>query len=461
MLREIMEKAKKIHFVGIGGVGMSSLAQYLHARGVEITGSDLERNHYVEKLEKIGIRVFIGHSIQNVSEDIDVVVSSSAVKNDNIEVVQAEKLNIPAIKRSQLLAYLVNQSKSIAVAGSHGKTTTTSLIASLLKESNLDPTAIIGGKLRNINNNVMVGNGEYFIVEADESDGGFLLLSPYIGVVTNIDNDHLGFYGNFENEKIAFYDFMSNSQMRVINTDDPIVRQWNKLKENRQTTLTYSIKSKKADIYAYDIRLSIDGSEFNVKTPKRKIENIKLGILGLHNVSNALAVIGIAEILEIDEHIIRKTFEEFRGVDRRFTYIGDYGLLKVFDDYAHHPNEIKATLSTAKILSKNIYAVFQPHRFSRTAYLMDDFAKCFKDVVRVYILDIYPASETPIDGIDSEVLTEKINAISGNAVYINNTDLLKRHLDQIEEPGVLVALGAGSVSSIIRKIVDDYKNTAA
>ncbi len=459
MLKEIMKNAKKIHFVGIGGVGMSSLAQYMHSKGYNITGSDLRKDHYIEKLEKIGIKITIGHSIQNVSEDTDLVVSSSAVKNDNIEIVQAEKLNIPAIKRSQLLAYLVNQSKSIAVAGSHGKTTTTSLCASLLKESHLDPTAIIGGKLRNINNNVMVGNGEFFIVEADESDGGFLFLNPYIGIVTNIDNDHLSFYGNFENEKVAFYDFMLNSQLRIINTDDPVIRQWNKLKENRDTTITYSVKSKKTDIFAYDIQLGIEGSIFSVKTPKRKIENVNLGILGIHNISNALAVIGIAEILNIDEHIIKKTFEEFGGVDRRFTYVGDYGPLKIFDDYAHHPNEVKATLSTAKIISDNIYAVFQPHRFSRTAYLMEDFARCFKNITRVYILDIYPASESPIDGIDSEVLTEKINAISGNAVYINNANLLKRHLDQIKETGILVALGAGSVSNIIRQIVHDYKNS--
>ncbi len=461
MLKEIMDGVRKIHFVGIGGVGMSSLAQYLYSKGYEISGSDLERNSYVEKLEKLGIHVSIGHSIQNISDDVDLVVSSSAVKKDNIEVVQAEKINVPTIKRSQLLAYIVSQSKSIAVTGSHGKTTTTSLCASLLKNAGLDPTAIIGGKFRNINNNVMIGHGDYFIVEADESDGGFLLLSPYIGIVTNIDNDHLGFYGNFENEKLAFYDFMSNSEMRIINTDDIVVRQWNEMKERRDTTLTYSIKSKKTDIFSYDININIGGSRYSVKTPSKKIENLRLGVLGLHNVSNSLAVIGAAELLEIDEDIIRKTFEEFNGVDRRFTYVGDYRFLKVYDDYAHHPNEIKATLMTAKVVNRNVYVLFQPHRFSRIAYLMDDFARCFRDVKRVYILDIYPASEMPIDGIDSEVLSEKVNSISGNAVYINNLELLKKHLDQIDENGVLVALGAGSVSNIIRKIVDDYKNSAA
>ncbi len=456
-----MESIKKIHFVGIGGVGMSSLAQYLHAKGYKITGSDLERNSYVEKLEKLGIKISIGHSIQNIDEDVDLVVSSSAVKKDNIEIIQAEKLNIIAIKRSQLLAYLVNQSKSIAITGSHGKTTTTSLCASLLKDAGYDPTAIIGGKLRNINNNVMIGKGDYFIVEADESDGGFLLLSPYIGIVTNIDNDHLGFYGNFENEKLAFYDFISNSQLRILNIDDPIVKQWTQLKEKRDTTITYSIKSKRADVFAYDININEKGSQFSVKTPTRKIENIKLGVLGYHNVSNSLAVLAVAEILGIKEEIIKESFEKFTGVDRRFTYIGDYKYLRVFDDYAHHPNEIRATLTTARLLDTNIYALFQPHRFSRTAYLMDDFAHCFKDVKRVFILDIYPASEQPIDGIDSETLSQKINAVSGNAVYINSLDLLKKHLDLIDESGILVALGAGSVSEIIRQIVNDYKNSAA
>ena len=460
MLKQIIQNGSKIHFIGIGGVGMSSLAQYLLSKGYKITGSDLKSNAYIEKLKSMGVKVYLGHSIENIEDDVSLVVSSSAVKNDNVEVIHAEKRNIQHIKRYQLLAYIVNKEKSIAVAGSHGKTTTTSICASLLTNAGFDPTAIIGGKLRNINNNVIIGKSDYFIVEADESDGGFLLLSPYIGVVTNIDNDHLGFYGNFENEKIAFYDFMESSHLKVLNYDDPIIKQWSGFNKD-DSVLTYSIKSKKADIYAYDIALNEEGSIFSVKTPTKKIEDLRIKIIGMHNVSNALAVIGIAEILNIDEDAIRKTLLEFEGVDRRFTYIGNYNLLKVYDDYAHHPTEIKATLSAAKLLSDNVYAVFQPHRFSRTAYLMDDFAESFKDVRRVFILDIYPASEKPIEGVDSLALAEKINKISSNAVYINQIDQLKRHLDQIEDEGVLIALGAGSVSSIIRKVVDDYKNSAA
>ncbi|WP_022669957.1 UDP-N-acetylmuramate--L-alanine ligase [Hippea alviniae] len=460
MLEQIIQKGSKIHFIGIGGVGMSSLAQYLLSKGYRITGSDLKPNAYIEKLKSMGVEVYIGHSIENIEDDVALVVSSSAVKSDNVEVVHAEKRNIQHIKRYQLLAYIVNEEKSIAVAGSHGKTTTTSICASLLSNAGFDPTAIIGGKLRNINNNVIVGKSDYFIVEADESDGGFLLLSPYIGVVTNIDNDHLGFYGNFENEKVAFYDFMENSSFKILNYDDAIIRQWSGLGKS-DSILTYSLKTKKADIYAYDMVLSEEGSIFSVKTPTRRIEDLKIKIIGMHNISNALAVVGIAEILNISEEIIRKTLLEFEGVDRRFTYIGNYNSLKVYDDYAHHPTEIKATLSAARLLSDNVYAVFQPHRFSRTAYLMDDFAKSFKNVRRVFILDIYPASEKPIEGIDSLTLAEKINRVSSNAIYVNEIEQLKKHLNQIEDEGVLVALGAGSVSSIIRKVVDDYKNSAA
>jgi UDP-N-acetylmuramate--alanine ligase len=460
MFNQIIDDGAKIHFVGIGGVGMSSLAQYLLSRGYKITGSDVQMNSYIDKLIKKGVKVYIGHSIENIEKDVSLVVSSSAVKKDNVEVLHAIKSNIPHIKRYQLLAYLVNNEKSIAVAGSHGKTTTTSLCASLLDNAGFDPTAIIGGSLRNINNNVIIGRSDYFIVEADESDGGFLLLSPFIGIVTNIDNDHLGFYGNFENEKVAFYDFMNNSKVKVLNYDDPIIRQWSRT-GSKSDIITYSMRTKKADVYAYDVVLSESGSRFNVRTPNGKLEDLRVKIIGAHNVSNVLAVISIAEILGIEEDVVRKTLLEFDGVDRRFTYIGNYNKLRIFDDYAHHPTEIRATLSAAKLISKEVYAVFQPHRFSRTAYLMDEFAKSFKSVKRVFILDIYPASEKPIEGIDSLVLAERINKISSNAVYINDIELLKKHLDQIEEPGVLVALGAGSVSSIIRKIVDDYKNSAA
>lgn len=458
MLSEFIKKARKIHFVGIGGVGMSSLAQYFLSKGYTITGSDLEKNSYVENLIRQGVKVYFGHSLQNIENDVDLVVVSSAIKNNNIEVIQAERNSIPVVKRYQLLAFLVNQSKSIAVAGSHGKTTTTSLCASLLNNAGINPTAIIGGKLRNINNNVIIGSSDYLIVEADESDGGFLLLMPYIGIVTNIDNDHLSFYGNFENEKLAFFDFISNSKYCVVNIDDPIIKTYKNRNNSDNQLITYSTKTKKADIYAYDIKLNKNNSIFSVKTPTKNIENISLGIIGYHNISNALAVIGVAELLSIKEEIIKQTFEEFKGVDRRFTYIGKYNNLEVYDDYAHHPTEIKTTLKAAKLLNKNVYAIFQPHRFSRTAYLMDDFAKSFKEAKRVFVLDIYPASEQPIEGISSSILTEKINRVSSNAVYINNIDLLKRHLEQIDETGVAIALGAGSVSSIIRQLVNEKNN---
>ncbi len=449
-MNDIIEKAKKLHFVGIGGIGMSSLAQYMLSKGYVITGSDISLNASVKKLKDMGIKINIGHSIENIEEDVDAVIVSSAIKESNIEVVYANKKNIPVIKRYQLLANVVNAKKSIAIAGSHGKTTTTSLCTSLLNEAGFSPTAIIGGKSRNINNNIMLGEDDYFIIEADESDGGFLLLDPYIGVVTNIDNDHLGFYGSFENEKVAFFDFINNSQIKILNADDAILKH---IKNDYENVITYSINSKKADVYAYNIKTDKEGSVFSVKTKKRELENLKLGIIGLHNVSNSLAVIAIADILNIKDEVIREMFENFKGVDRRFTFVGRYKNYDVFDDYAHHPTEIRATLEAAKLICDKIYAIFQPHRFSRTSYLMDDFAKSFKNAEMVFVLDIYSAAEKPIEGIDSEVLSEKINEFSSNAVYIRNVESLKKFMEQMEGKGAIVGLGAGSISKIVRELV--------
>ncbi len=453
-MNNIIEKAKKLHFVGIGGIGMSSIAQYMISCGYVITGSDLSENSAVKRLKELGARVNIGHSVSNIEDDTDAIIVSSAITNDNVEVTYAKRKNIPIIKRYQLLAYIVNSKNSIAIAGSHGKTTTTSLCASLFKNTEIDPTAIIGGHLRNINNNVMIGKSDYFIIEADESDGGFLLLNPNIGVVTNIDNDHLGFYGSFENECIAFEDFIKSSKIKILNIDDSIIKS---IKNNRKESIFYSLTNKKADIYGYNIRTENSKSIFDVKTNKRVMKDIELGVIGMHNVSNSLAVIAIADLFDIDEDVIRKTFSEFQGVFRRFTLLGQYNGMDVYDDYAHHPTEVKATIKTAKLLSDKVYALFQPHRFSRTAYLMNDFSKSFKNVERVFVLDVYSASEKPIEGIDSEILSEKINSVSSNAVYIRSVESLKKFLDQIDDKGVIVALGAGSISSIAQELVNDKR----
>ena len=278
-----------------------------------------------------------------------------------------------------------------------------------------------------------------------------MLLDPYIGVVTNIDNDHLGFYGNFDNEKLAFMDFINNSRTKILNLDEPLLKH---AKNDFDNVITYSISHKRADIFAYDIRIDKHGSVFNVKTPNREFIDLELGIIGMHNVSNALSVIAIADVLNIEEKIVRTAFLNFKGVDRRFTFVGRYRNYDVYDDYAHHPTEIKATIDTAKLVSDKVYAIFQPHRFSRTSYLMDDFSKTFKNVERVFVLDIYSAAEKPIEGIDSEILSEKINEISANAVYIRNVESLRKFMDQIEGEGVIVGLGAGSISEIVRDLVD-------
>ncbi len=452
-MKYMMDNARKIHFVGIGGIGMSSIAQHMLNRNITVTGSDLSENDNVKTLKDKGITIHIGHAPENIEDDTDLIVMSSAISDDNAEIVSAKRKKIPVVRRYQLLAHLINAEKSIAIAGSHGKTTTTSLCASLLKNADLDPNAIIGGRLRSINNNIMIGKGEYFVAEADESDGGFLLLNPYIGVITNIDNDHLGFYGSFDNEILAFEEFIEHSYIKIINADDPIIQ---KKFSKGKNYISYSIKNKKSDIYAYNIRFKENKSIFNLKINQTVIEDITLGVLGLHNISNALAVCAISYKLKISEKILRKTFSEFTGVYRRFTHIGRINNMDVYDDYAHHPTEIKATLSAASLISKNVISIFQPHRFSRTLQLMDEFAKCFKNVKEVIVIDIYAASEKPIDGVNSPMLAEKINKLSKNAVYIKDEESLYKYLKDKNDEGALVALGAGSITNIIKRLIDRF-----
>ncbi len=449
-MKYIMDNAQKIHFVGIGGIGMSSIAQHMLNKKITITGSDLSENNNVKTLKNKGITIHIGHAPENIEDNTDLIVMSSAVSDDNVEIVSARRKKIPIVRRCQLLAHLINAQKSIAIAGSHGKTTTTSLCALLLKNAGIDPNAIIGGRLRSINNNVMIGDGQYFVAEADESDGGFLLLNPYIGVITNIDNDHLGFYGSFDNEIMAFKEFIEHSYIKIVNADDPIIQKKISKGEN---CISYSTENKKADIYAYNIRFEKNRSIFNIKINQTVIEDVALGVLGMHNISNALAVCAISYKLNISEEILRKTFSEFTGVYRRFTHIGKINNMDVYDDYAHHPTEIKATLATASLISENVMSIFQPHRFSRTLQLMDEFAKCFRNVKEVIVLDIYAASEKPIDGVNSAILTKKINKISKNAVYIEDEESLYRYLESRKDEGILVALGAGSITNIIKRLV--------
>ncbi|MGC8790332.1 MAG: UDP-N-acetylmuramate--L-alanine ligase [Desulfurella sp.] len=445
--------------MGIGGIGMSSIAQYLHTKGYKIKGSDQSENKNVAALKELGIKVNIGHFPQNITDDIALVVISSAIKEDNPEVIQAKKNNIRVLKRYELLALLFNEKFGIAIAGSHGKTTTTSLATELLCEASLNPTAIIGGKIQKIKQNVMCGNSNYFIAEADESDGGFLLLNPKIAIVTNIDNDHLNFYKNFENEIEAFKEFIKKSNYAILNIDDENLSKIMK-QLNKERCFTYSIQNKNAHFWAENITHNGKSSQFVVHTPQENID-ITLNIPGIHNISNSLAIVALSHILRIEKHYLQRTLEFFSGVDRRFSF---RSFLKdgveVYDDYAHHPREIEATLQAAKQTAKSrVIAIFQPHRYTRVQSLMNEFAKSFKLADVVFLLDIYPAGESPIEGINSKILAENINKFSNNCIYIDDISKIKPMLLKETKSGDLViTMGAGDITKLSYQLNSNETN---
>ncbi|MGB9755984.1 MAG: UDP-N-acetylmuramate--L-alanine ligase, partial [Desulfurella sp.] len=359
----------------------------------------------------------------------------------------------------ELLALLFNEKFGIAIAGSHGKTTTTSLATELLCEASFNPTAIIGGKIQKIKQNVMCGNSNYFIAEADESDGGFLLLDPKIAIVTNVDNDHLSYYKNFENEIEAFKEFVKKSNYTILNIDDKNLSEINK-QINSQRCFTYSLQNTNAHFWVENIQYNGKSSQFIVHAPQESFQ-LKLNIPGTHNISNSLAIIALAHILRIEKTHLQKTLESFSGVDRRFSF---RSFLKedveVYDDYAHHPREIEATLQAAKQTTKSrVIAIFQPHRYTRVQSLMNEFSKCFKLADIVFLLDIYPASEQPIKGINSKILSENINRFSNNCVYIDNINDIKSILINETKPGDLViTMGAGDITKLSYQLNSNAKS---
>ncbi|OSS41429.1 UDP-N-acetylmuramate--alanine ligase [Desulfurella amilsii] len=428
---------------------MSSIAQYLHSKGFKIKGSDLSENKNVLALKEIGIEVHIGHNPQNITNDVAFVIASSAIKEDNPEIIEAIKRSIRVFRRYELLALLFNEKFGIAIAGSHGKTTTTSLATELLCEASLNPAAIIGGRIQKIKQNVMCGNSNFFIAEADESDGGFLLLNPKIAIVTNIDNDHLNYYKIFENEVEAFREFIKKSNYAILNIDDEnLSKIANQLDKGR--CFTYSLHNKSAHFWAENTIHTGKFSQFVVNTPQGKID-IKLNIPGAHNISNSLAIVGLAHILRIEKQHLQKALEFFSGVDRRFSFrsfLKDN--VEVYDDYAHHPKEIEATLQAARQVTKSrVVAIFQPHRYTRVQSLMDEFSKCFRLADIVFLLDIYPAGEKSIEDINSKVLAENINKFSNNCVYIDDINRIKPILLKETKAGDLViTMGAGDITKL-------------
>lgn len=457
-----------IHFVGIGGIGMSGIAEIMHNLGYIIQGSDLALNYNTQKLSDLGIKIFQGQHKSNI-ENARYIVISSAVKPDNLEVVGAIELNIPVLKRAEMLAELMRFKTAIAISGSHGKTTTTSLVACMFEQARLNPTVINGGIINNRSTNAYLGIGDYIIAEADESDATFIKIPSNIVVITNIDPEHMDYYHTFDNLLLAFEQFITNLPFygfAVLCIDHPTVRELSGRIKSRKI-ITYGIDSDDAHVRAYNIRNDSVSSTYDVRISLphmhggTNIENIILPTVGRHNVLNSLAAVAIAAELDFGIKVISEGFKTFNGVKRRFTNVGKYEDITIIDDYAHHPSEVIATLSTARsVVEKGgrVIAIFQPHRFSRVKHLFDDFTKCFSQADILYIAEIYNAGEEQIEGITSAALVDQIKKSSEIEVdVLHNPDVLPDLIKNIAKPGdIVIFMGAGNITqwaySLVQKI---------
>jgi len=454
---------KNIHFIGIGGIGMSGIAEVLCNLGFNVTGSDLNRSKNTSRLETLfGIKVYEGHAAGNIG-DAQVVVYSSAIKADNPEIQAAKERKIPIIPRAEMLAELMTlKPYSVAVSGSHGKTSTTSMVAAVLGYAGFDPTTVVGGVVDTLGSNAKLGKSDWFVTEADESDRSFLMLYPTVAVVTNIDREHMESYKGMEDVMQCFTDFSNKVPFYgavILCLDNKHVQSI--IPNLKRRIITYGF-SRQADVSANNIRYGDDfGSSFRVFLRDEELGEIKLPVPGEHNVYNALAATAVALELDIPFEKIAGAFEGFKNANRRFQFKGEAGGVKVFDDYGHHPTEILATLGAARngAAGQRIVVVFQPHRYTRTQDLMDDFARAFNNADIVYLLDIYPASETPIEGITAEVLAGKIEEFGHRTVkYIGGIETAAARVCSELRPGDLViTLGAGSITKLSDEIVEALK----
>lgn len=459
-----MGRIKQIHFVGIGGAGMCGIAEVLLNEGYQITGSDLSENKVVLRLRELGATVMIGHHPENV-DHADVVVRSTAIKDDNPEIQAAYANRIPVIPRAAMLAELMRFRYGIAIAGTHGKTTTTSLVTSILTEGGLDPSFVIGGKLTSCGSNAQLGTSQYFVAEADESDASFLLLKPMIAVVTNIDVDHMETYqGSFDQLRKTFVEFLHHLPfygLAVVCIEDHEVRRI--LPSIQRPTVTYGFREG-AQYRALNWTQQGLLSTFEVQRPApHGILKIKFNWPGRHNVLNALAAIAVATELGVDDQAIINGLHQFAGVGRRFQMLGEChfkrGNALIVDDYGHHPREIKATIEAFRAVwpDKRLIHVFQPHRYTRTRDLFNDFVDVLQLCDHLLLLDIYSAGEPAIAGISSEALCHEINSMAPKAVLVNEHNL-EEHLDQlIVENDVILAQGAGTISQIINALIQRDK----
>ena len=449
---------KTVHFIGIGGIGMSAIAEALKSMGISVQGSNDAENANTIRLRNDGIPVFIGHDNPDNLKNADVVIISTAISDKNPELIEAKRLGLPIGHRAEMLAQLLRYKQGIAVAGTHGKTTTSSLISFLLEKGNFDPSFIVGGILNDYGTNSRVGKSNWLAVEADESDGSFLRLHKMISVVTNIDSEHMDYYQSFDKLTSAFELFLQTTSFYgfcVVCADHPVALEVAQRIKNR-TIITYGL-SDNADVQAVNIQSPQAGLfTFDVIKNGEKYENFKLPMFGKHNVQNALAAITVANRLGMTMEDIKTSLENFHGVQRRFTPRGQYNGALIFDDYAHHPEEIKATLRAAKDGSQGhkVLSVFQAHRYTRAKDLMDGFASSFNDADVVLVADIYAAGEEPIDGVTQQALFDKIKA-SGhpNVLMIKDKSELPDFIDKYASSGDLViGLGAGDISKWMQEL---------
>jgi len=458
-------KIQRIHFVGIGGIGMSGIAEVLLNLGYRVSGSDLKRSAVTDRLASLGAAIFEGHCAENVS-GTEVVVASAAIARDNPEVGEALKQHIPVIQRAEMLAELMRLKYGIAVAGMHGKTTTTSMVAAVLASGGLDPTVVVGGRVDAMGSNARLGKSQYLVAEADESDRSFLKLSPILSVVTNIDREHMDCYRNMRDVKRTFVEFMDRVPfygMVVACNDDPMLRKL--LPEVQRRIVTYGtrrgsdflIKTPPAVPPASDGR-PLNG--FRVTYRKQDLGEFALHVPGMHNVLNATAAIAVGVGLDIQVEQIRAALDQFRGVDRRFQLIGQAAGISVIDDYGHHPTEIKATLAAARQCGfGKIHVIFQPHRYTRTRDLMEEFATAFGHADSLLVLDIYAASEKPIEGISAQGLAQAIREKGGRSAQYSSSfaDAVSATAAAARSGDMILTLGAGSVSQVGPMILEKLK----
>ena len=456
-----------IHFIGIGGIGMSGIAEILVQSGYLVQGSDIKASNNTKRLEKLGIEVFIGQRKSNIL-NAKIIVVSTAISKKNIELVEAKKIFLPIVHRAEMLGELMRLKQSIAIAGTHGKTTTTSLIAKMIEENGMDPTIINGGIISSLDSNARMGKGDWMVVEADESDGSFTKLNPTAAVITNIDLEHLDFHKNEKNLELAFFNFLSSIPFYgfiCLCTDHPRVQKLISKLEDKKV-ITYGL-SANADVRATNIIYNNNKMNFTLSiSNRRKLEissyEIEFSMIGIHNIQNALATIATGIELKIPIEKIKNTLKTFTGVQRRFQNVGNFKNTIIIDDYGHHPVEINAALAAARLLApkSKIISIFQPHRYSRIKDLFNDFCSCFNDADYVFLLDVYPAGEEPLKGFESNDLKNGLLKYGHkNVSYIESKKALIRETLKIISPhDIIICLGAGSITKIANTLEKELHN---